>query len=71
MSNPEDRIAVNSLDARLIAWKAERAQLQNAADRIAELDALIAFAEDEERRMFKVAPLETQEEVARTAEGRR
>lgn len=55
---PEDRIGKElraELDARVSAWKAERAQLQKAAERIAELDALIAYAEGE-REAFKVAP---------------
>jgi len=67
MATPEDLIAIElrtELDARLAAWKTERAQLQNAADRIAELDALIAFAEDESRQTFKVASRDQVRSVA-------
>jgi hypothetical protein len=54
---PEDVLANElrkELDARVSAWKREREQLQGAQARIAELDQLIAFAE-EERETFKVA----------------
>lgn len=59
MATPEDVIAKTlrqELDMRLYAWKAERERLLQAAERIAELDALIAYAEDETRQLFKVAP---------------
>lgn len=55
---PENVIAKElraELDARLNAWKRERADLSKAAARIAELDTLIAFAEAD-REQFKVAP---------------
>lgn len=59
MKTPEDIVATelrNELQARVNAWKAEREQLTKAAARIAELDALIAFAEDDKKAEFRVAP---------------
>jgi hypothetical protein len=59
MSTPEDKIAAElriELEARIQAWETERQQLQLASARIAELDALIAFARDDNRTQFRVAP---------------
>lgn len=56
---PEDKLALelrNEIQARVGQWKAEREQLQKATERIIELDALIAFAEDETKMQFRVAP---------------
>lgn len=67
MSTPEDKIARslrNDLEARIGAWKAEREQLLKAQERIVELDALIAFAEDESRQTFKVASRDQVRSVA-------
>lgn len=67
MSTPEDKIARslrNDLDARIGAWKAEREQLLKAQERLAELEALIAFAEDESRQTFKVASRDQVRSVA-------
>lgn len=63
MSTPEDKIAADlrsEIEARLASWKAERGQLQKAAERMAELDALIAFADDDTKTQFRVAPREAQ-----------
>lgn len=59
MATPEDVIARDlgvHLEEKLSLWKAERRRLQGATERIAELDALIAYAEDESKQTFKVAP---------------
>lgn len=59
MSTSTDAIARllrTSLDTQLQAWKDERAALQNAQTRIAELDALIAFVESDNRTEMTVAP---------------
>lgn len=59
MATPEEHIAQqlrDELQARIGAWKAEREQLLRASVRIAELDALIALAEDDTKTEFKVAP---------------
>lgn len=57
MSTPEDHIAAElrqELDARVITWKAQRAQLIRATTRIAELDGLIAYAEDSARTHISI-----------------
>lgn len=67
MSTPEEIIARrlrNEIDAQVGAWKAEREQLLRAQERIAELDALIAYAEDESRQTFKVASRDQVRSVA-------
>lgn len=59
MSTPQDVMARelrNELDARVNQWKAERERLLQAPARIAELDALIAYAENDTRTEFPVAP---------------
>lgn len=59
MVDPEDAIATilrESIEERISMWKAERRKLQRATERLAELEALIAFAEDETKQTFKVAP---------------
>lgn len=78
MSTPADQIAQelrNEIEARLNAAKRERDQLAGAAARIAELDAFIAYLEDETRTEFRVAPrpaprLETQPEATPRAQNR-
>jgi hypothetical protein len=72
MSTPADVMARelrNELEARINQWKAERTQLLQAQTRIAELDALIAYAEDGTKTEFRVAPRPVREAIAeQTAE---
>lgn len=59
MSTPADKLAVelrNEIEARIQSWKNERDSLLLAPARIAELDRLIAFAEDPANTQFRVAP---------------
>jgi hypothetical protein len=59
---PEEQLALElrrELAARVNGWKGERAELLQAATRIAELDALIAYAEDPDRTSYRVAPRES------------
>lgn len=46
----------DELEIRLLAWKAERAELMRAADRIAVLSDLIRVAEDPTVTSLQVAP---------------
>lgn len=46
----------DELEVRVVAWRAERAQLLLAAGRIAVLDGLIALAEDQNITSLAVAP---------------
>ena len=58
---PEDILAKElrgEIDARVGVWKEERRVLQAAATRIAELDALIALADDSTERQVRVAARE-------------
>lgn len=58
MLTPEDHIAQelrSELEARISSWKRERAELLKAADRISQLDALIAIAEADTTTV-KIAP---------------
>lgn len=59
MSTPAERIAQemrNEMEARLNSAKRERAALADAAQRIVELDALIAYLEDENHTSIPIAP---------------
>jgi len=61
---PEDVLAKElrgEIDARVSVWKAERAQLQRAVERIAELDALLAIADVDSERQLRVAAREIPE----------
>lgn len=58
MSVAEDKLAQelrDEVESRIRSWKTERAALLLAQTRIAELDALIAFAETE-TPTIKIAP---------------
>lgn len=66
MSVPADVVARelrSELEARIASWEAERTQLLKAPARIAELDALIAFAKDDAKTEFRVAPRPTRESL--------
>lgn len=59
MATAEEKIAQelrNELEARINGWKAERAIIIASQGRLAELDALIAAAEDNTKTSFTVAP---------------
>jgi len=61
---PEDVLAKElrgEIDARVRTWKEERRQLEKAAARIAELDALLALADVESERQLRVAAREIEE----------
>ena len=67
---PEDLIAKElrgEIDARVNTWKEERRQLEKAAARIAELDALLAYADadSDKERQLRIAAREVVEDSVR------